>query len=209
MTVADWLTAPTDTSAPPAPRPNLRTIPGVELVRVGRWEASTGEFAPTPADLVAAVAAHRAGVLRKPVLHLGHDGPMRDGAPALGYVDNLRTADGGQTLIGDLVNVPAAVATLIPHAYPDRSVEALLDYRTPEGVTYSMVLTGLALLGAAAPAVETLKSLQDVGELYGVPVAATARRVILAAAPNRSRPQAVAVAAARRRRRTHRITHPH
>ena len=203
--MADWLTAPGDTTAPPGPRPNLCTIPGVELVKVGRWQASTGEWSPSAADLAAAVAAHRAGALRKPVLHLGHDGPMRDGAPALGYVDNLRTADGGQTLLGDLVNVPAAVATLIPHAYPDRSVECLLDYEAPEGTRYALVLTGLALLGAAAPAVETLKSLQDVGELYGVPVAATGRRVILAAAPNRSRPQAVAVAAARRRR-THRIT---
>ena len=187
-----------------SPTPDLRTIPAVELVRVGRWQASTGEFAPTAADLAAAVEAHRAGVLRKPVVHLGHDGPMGDAAPALGYVDRLRLADGGNTLLGDLVNVPAAVAKLLPHAYPDRSVEALLGYEAPDGTTWPMVLTGLALLGAAAPAVETLRSLQDVGEVYGVPIAASARRVVLAATPNRSRPLAVAVAAARRRR-THRI----
>lgn len=187
-----------------SPTPDLRTIPGVELVRVGRWEASTGEWSPTADDLAAAVEAHRAGILRKPVVHLGHDGPMGDASPALGYVDRLRLADGGQTLLGDLVNVPAAVAKLLPHAYPDRSVEALLGYEAPDGTTWPLVLTGLALLGAAAPAVETLRSLQDVGELYGVPVAARARRVVLAATPNRSRPLAVAVAAARRRR-THRI----
>ena len=188
------------------PARGLRTIPAVELVRVGRWEASTGEFAPTAADLAAAVEAHRAGVLRKPVIHLGHDGPMGDAAPALGYVDRLRLADGGNVLIGDLVNLPASVADLIPHAWPDRSIEALIEYEAPDGTVWPLVLTGLALLGAAAPAVETLRSLQDVGELYGVPIAASARRVTLSARPA-SHARAVAVAAARRRR-THRITNP-
>ena len=52
-----------------SPTPDLRTIPGVELVRVGRWEASTGEWSPTADDLAAAVEAHRAGILRKLDLH--------------------------------------------------------------------------------------------------------------------------------------------
>lgn len=181
------------------PAPDLRTIPGVELVKVGTWQASNCEWTVTPADLAAAVEAHRAGVLRKPPIHLGHDGPMGDGAPALGYVDNLRLADGGATLVGDLVNVPASVAKLIPHAYPDRSVEALIDFEAPDGSTHALVLTGLALLGAAAPAVETLRSLQDVGEVYGMAVAA--RRVVatITTAPDHQA-RTVAVAAARRRR---------
>lgn len=199
--MTEWLAAPAD-PAPAPPRPALRTLRGIDLVKVGRWAASTGEFNPTAADLVAAVEAHRAGVLRKPVVHLGHDGPMGDAAPALGYVDNLRVTDNGQTLVGDLVNVPAAVAVLVPHAYPDRSVEALLDYTAPDGRRWSMVLTGLALLGAAAPAVASLRSLQDVAALFGVPVAATGRGVAVRLSTGPARPLAVAVAA--RRRRSHR-----
>lgn len=199
--MTDWLATP----APVAGDPALRTLPGIELLKVGRWGARTGEFAPTPADLAAAVEAHHAGILRKPVVHLGHDGPMGDGAPALGYLDNLRTTDGGQTLVGDLVNLPARVADLIPHAWPDRSIEALLGYEDPDGTVWPLVLTGLALLGAAAPACETLRSLQDVGELYGVPVAASARRVEFTMTTGHRPDLAVAVAAARRRR-SHRIT---
>lgn len=187
---------------------DVRTIRGVELVHAGTWQISSGEWTVTAEDLAAAVDAHRAGVLRKPVVKLGHEGPMGDAAPALGYVDNLRIVNGGKTLVGDLVNVPTAVAKLLPHAYPDRSVEAILDYEAPDGRRWPLVLTGLALLGAEAPGVDSLRSLQDVAALYGV---AAARRVAIAASTFHpddkaaARRRAVAVAAARRRR-THRTT---
>jgi hypothetical protein len=185
--------------------PDLRTIRGIELVKCGTWQISTGEWTVTPADLQSAIAAHAAGVLRKPVIKLGHTG-MGDAGPALGYVDNLRLADGGQTLLADFVNVPAAVAKLLPHAYPDRSVEACMDYEDPAtGRTWPLVLTACALLGDRAPGIDTLRSLQDVGALYGV---AAAKRITIAASvfhPDHvaARHRAVAVAAARRRR-THR-----
>lgn len=187
--------------------PDLRTIRGVELLKVGTWQPGgvEGDWTVTPEHLAAVIEAHRAGVLRKPPIKIGHTDPRFDGSPALGFVDNLKLADAGRTLVGDLVNVPAAVATLLPHAYPDRSIEALIDYQAPDGGgTWPLVLTALSLLGAEHPAVETLTSLQDVGALYGVPIAA--KRIVLAARhdiPDRSR--AVAVAAARRRR-TQRIT---
>lgn len=174
--------------------PDLRTIRDVELLKAGTWQPCgiDGDWTVTPDALASAVAAHQAGVLRKPVIKLGHRGPMRDAAPALGYVDNLRVV-GTRTLVGDLVNVPGAIAKLLPHAYPDRSIEALLDFEAQDGTIWPVVLTGLALLGAEDPAVETLKSLQDVGELYGVPVAAC--RVSLAmnhGAHDRARAVAVA-----------------
>jgi hypothetical protein len=179
---------------------DLRTIRGIELVKVGTWAASTGDWTVTADDLASAIKAHQANVLRKPVVKIGHEDPRFDGGPALGYVDNLRLADRGTTLVGDLVNVPGPIAKLLPHAYPDRSVEALIAYEAPDGTTWPLVLTGLALLGAEAPAVESLASLQ---ELYGV----AAKRVTLAAPQphdaNRSR--TVAVAAARRRRIHHRL----
>jgi hypothetical protein len=189
----------------------LRTIPGVELLKVGVWQPGgthKGDWTVTSDHLAAAIEAHQAGVMRKPVIKIGHDDPRFTGGPALGYVDRLRLTDSGRTLVGDLVNVPAPVATLLPRAYPDRSIEALLDFTDQSGNTWPLVLTGLALLGAATPAVETLQSLQGVGELYGVDVAA-ARRVILATnPPDRDRVRAVAVAAARRRRNHRILTQP-
>ncbi len=185
---------------------DVTTLRGVELINTGSWDASTGPFIVTPADLEAAVAAHRAGILRKPVLKIGHTDPrfnadMFDGAPALGYVDNLRIVNGGRTLVGDYVNVPAGLAALIPYAYPDRSVEALQNYTAADGTVYSLVLTATALLGATPGAVDTLQSLQDVGALYGV----AAKQVALHChTGSLSSDYAVAVAAARRQR-THRL----
>lgn len=180
--------------------PDLRTIRGIELVKVGTWQISTGEWTVTAGDLASAVEAHKAAVLRKPVVKvkLGHNGPMGDAGPALGYVDNLRLADGGNTLIGDLVNVPATVAKLLPHAYPDRSVEALRNYTDQSGRTWPLVLDALALLGATAPGIGALKSLQDVAGLYDIAASRVSVPIALAARPDRSR--AVQIAAARRRR---------
>ncbi|WP_079674271.1 hypothetical protein [Mycobacteroides abscessus] len=194
-------------SAAPNNNPDLRTIRGVELVKAGSWEISTGTWTVTAADLQAAVAAHAAGVLRKPVIKLGHAGPMRDAAPALGHVDGLRLIDDGQTLVGDLVNVPARLAAVLASAYPDRSVEALIDYQDTDGTVWPLVLSALSLLGATAPGIDTLRSLQDVTDLYGV---AASRRITLASSlftvdrekglDVETRARAVAVAAARRRR---------
>ncbi|MFB1299010.1 hypothetical protein ACAG24_026245 [Mycobacterium sp. pW049] len=179
--------------------PNVRTIRGVELVRVGTWEISTGEWAVTADDLRAAVAAHAAGVLPRPRLKIGHTDPRFDGSPALGRVDNLRLADGDAVLVGDFVDVPAAVASLLPHSYPSRSVEALIDYTAPDGTVWPLVIQAVALLGGTAPGIETLA---DITGLYGV-AASAARRVVVAATPrpgDRSRAVAVAVARARRTR---------
>lgn len=187
--------------------PDLRTIRGVELIKVGHWDPAVcpGEdgWTVTEADLAAAIEAHRTGVTRKPVLKIGHEDPRFDGSPALGFVDNLRLTDQGRTLVGDLVDVPAAVAKLLPHAYPDRSIEAYVDFTDQQGTVWPLVLTALALLGAQAPGCESLRSLQDVGVLYGIDVAA--KRVVLASDPRPDRARAVAVAAARRRR-IHRLT---
>lgn len=185
---------------------DVRTVRNVELLKVGTWDGLTGAFTVTAEHLAAAVEAHEAGVLRKPPLKIGHDDPRFDGGPALGYVDNLRLTDGGTTLVGDLVNVPGAVAKLLPYAYTDRSIEAIFDYRDGHGHTWPFMLTALALLGASAPAVRNLKSLQGVAELYDVAAAHGGRPVTIAAAATHPealdarRRRAVAVAAARRRR---------
>lgn len=190
---------------------DLRTIPGVELAKVGRWEAMTGVFRVTKADLRSAVEAHQAGVLRKPVIKIGHDDD-RDTDPAMGYVDNLRLTNDGNTLVGDFVNVPARLAALIPLAYPERSVEAFVDYyEQSTGRTWPLIIDAIALLGATGPAISELQSLQGVGDLYGVAAHRALedpiKRVLF---PNfegldRQR-RAVAVAAARRRRTNRQTT---
>ncbi|WP_280827915.1 hypothetical protein [Mycobacterium sp. OTB74] len=151
-----------------------RTLRGVELVKVGTWPAHTtdgADWVVTADDLAAAVAAHQAGVLRKPVIKLGHNDSRNDGDPALGFVDNLQLTDDGNTLVGDLCNMPAQLAEVLPHAYPDRSVEALINYVDKDGTCWPLVLTACGLLGTESPAVSTLQSL---AELYGV---AASRRV--------------------------------
>jgi hypothetical protein len=185
--------------------PNVRTIRGVEILKVGTWECSNGTFTIAREDLESAVEFHRAGVLRPPPLRIGHDDPRFDGGPSLGHLDSLRLADGGDTLVADFVNVPAAIASLLPHAYRDRSIEGVYGYRDPTGRQWKFAITACALLGERAPAVS---SLAQIGELYGVDIAAAAsgRRVTIAASAfhpedlDARRQRAVAVAAARRRR---------
>ncbi len=170
--------------------PELRTIRGVELVKTGTWQISTGEWTVTAEDLAAAIEAHKAGVLRRPVIKLGHEGPMRDAAPALGFVDRLRLTDGGKTLVGDLVDVPAAVAKLLPHAYPDRSVEAMRDYQAPDGTQYSLVLTALVCSAPPRPVLTRLSRWPTSASCMGWPPSGLPF-------PRRSVPQSLARASSR------------
>ena len=180
------------------------TIPGVELVRVGVHEISTGTWEVDRAALADAVTAHRTGVVRDPVVKLGHESALGDGAPALGRVRNLRLTNDGDVLVADFVDVPRAMAALMPKAWPQRSVEGLVDYTDTTGRTYRFVLTAVALLGAVMPGVDGLADVPDVAALYGV-AAASARRVVVASTPHGGRApagnaRAVAVARARRTR---------
>jgi hypothetical protein len=187
---------------------DVTTIPNVELVRVGEHEISTGIWNVTRADLADAVAAARAGVVRDPVIKLGHEGPLGDGAPALGRVRNLRVT--GDVLVGDFVDVPRAVAGFLPKAWPQRSVEGLVGYEADDGRTYGFVLTAVALLGATMPGCDGLADIADVAAMYGV-AAGSGRRVVIASAPNSDtadadRARAVVVARARRVRSARSVT---
>ncbi|MBM4726056.1 hypothetical protein GS446_05365 [Rhodococcus hoagii] len=191
---------------------DLRTIPGVELVKTGTWEVSTGTWNVTPELLAAAKAAHDSGSVPKPIVKLGHIDSRFDGEPALGWIDNLQITDDGNTLVGDLVGVPAWLASIAASAYPNRSVEAVHDLELSDGTTHALALTAVALLGVTKPGIPALTSLSDVRELYdvaasaGTPVTLTVvhaseRTSTLHTLPPRERVR-VRVAAARRRRRT-------
>ncbi|MCV7005658.1 hypothetical protein [Mycobacterium gordonae] len=164
--------------------PDVRTLRGIELVRLGRWPAKTGIMRTTTQDLVSAIEAFNAGVVHRPALKLGHVEPLGEGDPAVGYVDAMRLSADGQALLADFVGVPAKLAEIMQYAYPQRSIEAAYDFRDQDGREWPMVILAVALLGAHGPAVTSLKSLADVEDLYAA----------------RARDCAVKVAAARRRR---------
>lgn len=165
----------------PEPLP-LATIPGVELVRAGQWDISTGRITFTRDDLAAAVAALDCPAIRRPVLKLGHDEPdpengkRWDGEPAIGYIDAMALADEGLTIVGDYVGMPGWLGTVMASAYPDRSIECYWDWPCQLGHVHPFVISAVALLGVVRPGVGTLQSLQDVAALYGVAAADDAGR---------------------------------
>ncbi|MEU8334813.1 2'-5' RNA ligase family protein [Micromonospora tulbaghiae] len=149
---------------------------GVELVRAGSWALSSGRWDASPADLAAAVAASQCPAVRRPVLWIGHTDDRftprsGDGEPTIGWIENMRLADGGHTLIGDYVGVPAWLDQVMASAYPDRSVEGAYNRTCQLGHRHPFILDGVALLGVTRPGVGTLRSLQsldDVRALYGL-----------------------------------------
>lgn len=144
-----------------------KTIERVPLIRVGTWQASTGETSITRDDLDNILAAFESGDLDPGVIKIGHtdprfENPDWDGEPAYGQVINLSVDDEkGGTLYGDYVNVPEELAKKLDSAYPFRSVEINWDVEMLDAVgevtaTYPAVLTAVALLGSSAPAVKGL-----------------------------------------------------
>lgn len=153
----------------PATDVQLVTIPNVELVSVGVWNASTGPVEFTPEHLQAAIAALADPAVHAPRLRIGHTPgniPPEESAggfaeqPAFGRFTNLRLGDNGATIVADAVGVPAWLAAILPAAFPSRSIEAYFDVTTAAGRTHDMVITSVALLGVSMPACETLEDLR-------------------------------------------------
>ena len=141
---------------------------GIPICRAGEWNGLTGKAVVTPDDLQAVVAAYQDGEVDKARVKLGHvsslnDQALGDGAPAFGWVSNPRVSDDGKTLLGDLVDVPRRLGEVVGRGYKNVSVELRKNVKTPSGKTHPTVLSGLALLGTAAPAV---KGLDDLVALY-------------------------------------------
>lgn len=140
---------------------------GIEIARTGTWKTSTGEWNCTRDQLADAVRAQKSGKFRSPILIArGHTDSRfasdrqvdADGEPALGQVKNLRTAEDGDSLIGDLL-IPDWLDQELPAVYPSRSIEADLGVETPDGQRFGMVMSGLALLGVTRPAIQPLAEL--------------------------------------------------
>ena len=147
-------------------------------MRAGTWAASTGVTTITLDDLRAMLAAASDPEVDEPAVRIGHLDPRFDGEPALGWVRNLRVDEERGALVGDLEDVPAELAALIPTAFRRRSVEIGWNVRTPAGKRYRAALTGLALLGVTPPAV---KGLADVIARYSTAEPARVRPAALSA----------------------------
>lgn len=98
----------------------------------------------------------------RPILKLGHEDTQKyfgqkKGAPNLGVVDKIWVEAG--KIKANFENVPDAVVDMIRNGrYNAVSIE-MFPRLNAEGVTFSNVLTAVALLGAELPAVKGLKDL--------------------------------------------------
>lgn len=166
-----------DITVPAAPP--MGRVSNVELMHTGTWNASTGEFTATVEDLAAAVGALDCPAVRRPILKLGHTPDPAPGQPAVGFIANMATAEGGRTLVGDYVGLPGWLVeenedgvSVLAASYPDRSIEGQYGFRCQLGHTHDFVITAVALLGEEMPAIGTIQSLQDLAELYEVAASA-------------------------------------
>jgi hypothetical protein len=159
----------------------LRSVGGVELAAVGKWHASTGWLTLTDEDLANAVAAMECPGVRNPVIKVGHQeddstgGVRWDGEPALGWIGNMHVD--GAKLVGDYMGMPSWLTesdengmSVLASAYPDRSIEIYQPFVCQIGHTHPSVITAVAILGAYAPGVGVLKSMQDVYATFTEPI---------------------------------------
>lgn len=149
-----------------APAPVLVTIKDVPLLSTGMdFHISTGVMTVTTEALADAAMAYSDVAVPKPRLKLGHTDPRYnneatfDGTPAFGRAENLRLSDDGQTLYGDFVGVPQWLASVMPIAYMNRSVEGESDFTTVSGKKYRLVIDAVALLGVTWPGCSVLPDL--------------------------------------------------
>mgnify|MGYP001597354377 CR=1 FL=1 len=130
---------------------------GVEIFAVGEWNGTTW----ARQDLQELVDNARRPELRglRVPLKLGHSGEQEPGAPAIGWVENLRVSADGTKLLADLTGLPRLVYDAVRQGrYAQVSAEIFLDVRLKDQ-RVGAVLTGLALLGSELPAVAGLQGL--------------------------------------------------
>jgi hypothetical protein len=133
----------------------------VEIFAVGVWHG----IPFTVNDLNAIASAfHSLKEVHKVPLKMGHneEQDITDGMHALGWVEDVYVAngsDGKPKLFAEFIDMPEIVFSAINQkSYRKVSVE--LDFGVEhKGTQYSIVLSGVALLGADLPAVNTLADL--------------------------------------------------
>jgi len=131
----------------------------VEIFAVGRWNGMDFDIA----DLMDfAISFSKLKEVHKVPLKMGHNDeqPFTDGQPALGWVDDVWVDKPAGKLMAKFIDVPDIVGAAIEKGlYKHVSIEA--DFGVEHsGSFYSNVLSGVALLGADIPAVNTLQDLR-------------------------------------------------
>ena len=136
----------------------------VELFATGTWNGM--EFNESDLRQIVNAGAALSNFLDVP-LKFGHNDEqtMTDGKPAIGWVDSIKMV--GDKIVGVFRDVPKIVREAISKKlYNKVSIE--LDFDVEHGGTnYPMVLTGVALLGADLPAVNTIEDLSKYMSLSG------------------------------------------
>lgn len=132
-------------------------LKGREILSVGTWNDSTF----TKDDLDGIVSSFNAlGLKGRVPLKLGHDNdaPLKDGDPALGWVDRIWRQ--GNRLMADFAGIPKLLYDVVQdNMYKFVSVELLKGVKASTQVI-PWVLDAVALLGATRPAVGILNDLQ-------------------------------------------------
>lgn len=134
----------------------MNELKNVELFGVGLWNGH--HFKMEDLNHMASAYSKFSAALRIP-LKFGHNDEqaMTDGQPALGWVHNVRVEN--EMLLGDFSDMPDIVYKAIKQKlYDSLSIELSLDVEY-KGKEYPFVLTGVALLGADLPSVNTIKDL--------------------------------------------------
>lgn len=153
---------------------HLTTVPNVQIVKTGiEYPLASGPTTFTAEDLASAVAAQSDPSIPSPRIWIGHSddtrfhgertGGIPSGEPALGKVKDMRLAQDGHLIEGDLTGVPKWLANIMGSAFPSRSIEGRFNVETPTGKKHRLVINGLALLGVTWPGVMTL---DDIATLY-------------------------------------------
>ena len=142
-------------------------VKDVPLVSTGiEYPISTGVITFTEEMLADAVKAVDDPAIVAPRIKLGHasgynEQLISDAEPAFGRIDpsTMKLVDNNQTIQADYTGMPAWLASILPVAYPNRSIEARPDVKTVTGKSYEMVITAVSLLGVRWPGCSVLEDL--------------------------------------------------
>jgi len=154
---------------------------GVELARPGAWSVKLGDGNFTAGMLRDAADFFATSGGQAVPIQLGHTDGRFDGEPTFGSVTNIRYLEDerGPVLKGDIIGMPGWLAASAPTRWPNRSIQGWQNVEY-DGREYSLILSGLAFLGAVPPAVRNIRSLADLQNA----LAASSATPLFASAPD-------------------------
>lgn len=144
----------------------LWRIKNAPIISTGiEYPLSTGPKTFTESELIDAVAAQADPAIVSPRIKLGHasgynDLLIGDAEQAFGRIDGstMVLGDNNQTIYGDYL-VPEWLGTVMPIAFPNRSIEGNENAETVTGKEYQLVISAVSLLGIYWPGCQVLEDL--------------------------------------------------